>query len=433
MLDPADSDFARDPYPFYAGLRASGDASRVSLSNGSHAWLVTGYEQARTVLADARFSNVPPRRAGRPKPDSPAERARAALARHMLNADAPEHTRLRKLTTAAFSPRRVDALRPRIELLVKELLRDVGERAADGGPVDLVDTFAFPLPVLVIGEVLGVPEKDRSALREWTYRVGSPADALPPGALEDAWSSLRGYFTELIADKRATPADDLFSSLVHEPGEDGSPPDWQPEELLAMAFLLLFAGYETTMNLLASATLLLLQHPEELSAAQADQAAQAGQADRAGGRWDAVIEETLRHASPLEGTTWRRTTEAVTLPDGTVIPAESSVLVVLAAASRDPQRYPDPDAFRPARYLPDRDGRAAPHLAFGHGPHYCLGARLARLEARIALPSLFEALPGLRLAAAPEELPYRPGLLVRGPRTLPVTLEEATAPQRPRR
>ncbi|MBB1252586.1 cytochrome P450 [Streptomyces sp. OF3] len=425
MLDPADSDFARDPYPFYAGLRARGDASRVSLSNGSHAWLVTGYEQARAVLSDARFSNVPPRRAGRPKPDSPAERARAALAKHMLNADAPEHTRLRKLTTAAFSPRRVDALGPRIELLVKELLRDVGDRLAAGGPVDLVDTFAFPLPVLVIGEVLGVPEADRSALREWTYRVGSPADALPPGALEDAWSSLRRYFTELIADKRATPADDLFSSLVHEPGDDGEPPDWQPEELLAMAFLLLFAGYETTMNLLASATLLLLRHPEELTAAQADRiATRADRTGPAGRRWDAVVEETLRHASPLEGTTWRRTTEAVTLPDGTVIPAESSVLVVLAAASRDPERYPDPDTFRPARYLPGRDGRAAPHLAFGHGPHYCLGARLARLEARVALPALFDALPGLRLATPLEELPYRPGLLVRGPRTLPVTLGE---------
>ncbi|MEU3354461.1 cytochrome P450 [Streptomyces sp. NPDC037389] len=415
-LNPADPGFAHDPYPYYARLRARGPVARVALANGTHAWLVTGYDRAREVLADPRFSNVPPPRAGRPKPDSQAQRARACLARHMLNSDAPDHLRLRRLTTAAFTPRRVDALRPRIERLTDGLVAEVSGLLAREGTADLVDSFAFPLPVLVIGEVLGVPEADRADLREWTYRVGSPADALERGATDEAWAALHAYFTALIAHKRRSPGDDLFSALVHDASEGGL----DDGELLAMAFLLLFAGYETTMNLLASASLLLLTHPGELAAAR-----EGGEA-----RWAAVVEETLRHASPLEGTTWRRTTEPVDLGGGAVIPAEESVLVVLAAAGRDPERFPDPDAFRPARYLTDADAgpavdggaeRTAPHLAFGHGPHFCLGSRLARMEAAIALPRLFGALPDLALATEPERLPYRPGLLVRGPRELPVT------------
>ncbi|MEV6317035.1 cytochrome P450 [Streptomyces sp. NPDC051776] len=462
VLDPADDAFARDPYPYYASLRSQGPVTRVALANGTYAWLVTGYEQTRAVLADPRFSNVPPQGAGRHKTDSPAQRARACLARHMLNSDAPDHTRLRRLTAAAFAPRRVDALRPRIEHLTDGLVADVAARLEGEGTTDLVDAFAFPLPVLVIGEVLGVPEADRGDLREWTYRVGSPADALERGAVDEAWTALYGYFTGLIAEKRRRPGEDLFSTLVHDSSEGGL----DDGELLAMAFLLLFAGYETTMNLLASAALLLLTHPRELEAAHREGPA----------RWAAVVEETLRHASPLEGTTWRRATEAVDLGGGAVVPAGASVLAVLAAANRDPSRYPDPDAFRPERYVAggggagahgvdvdglgverfefegagvgmDRSGgngaagnsssgdptglnatgvvsgqrRAAPHVAFGHGPHFCVGSRLARLEAAIALPRLFGAFPGLRLAADPAELPYRPGLLVRGPRRVPVT------------
>ncbi|MGP3949425.1 cytochrome P450 family protein [Streptomyces sp. 7N604] len=406
VLDPADESFARDPYPYYAALRSQRPVARVALANGTHAWLVTGYEQTRAVLADPRFSNVPPQAAGRPKPDSPAQRARACLARHMLNSDAPDHTRLRRLTSAAFSPRRVDALRPRIEDLTDGLVRDLAARLDRDGSADLVDAFAFPLPVLVIGEVLGVPEADRDALRAWTYRVGSPADALEQGAVDEAWTRLYGYFTGLIAEKRRAPGGDLFSALVHDSSEGGL----DDGELLAMAFLLLFAGYETTMNLLASASLLLLTHPHELAAARRE----------GPDRWAAVVEEALRHASPLEGTTWRRTTEAVDLGAGARIPAGASVLAVLASANRDPSRFPDPNAFRPDRYGAGPE-RAAPHVAFGHGPHFCVGSRLARLEAATALPRLFAAFPGMRLAAEPTQLPYRPGLLVRGPRRLPVT------------
>ncbi|MFE3645756.1 cytochrome P450 [Streptomyces sp. NPDC059169] len=409
MLDPLDPAFARDPYPYYASLRSRGPAARVRLANGTHAWLITGYEQTRAVLADPRFSNVPAQHAGRRKADSPAQRARACLAQHMLNSDAPEHTRLRRLTAAAFSPRRVDAMGRRIEELSTQLLAGLAKRLKEDGTTDLVDELAFPLPVLVIGEVLGVPESDRNDLRDWTYRVGSPTDAFEQGVVDDAWIRLRDYFTALIADKRRFPGDDLFSVLIHDATDGGLDDD----ELLAMAFLLLFAGYETTMSLLASASLLMLTHPQELAAAISHPE-----------RWPAVVEETLRHASPLEGATWRRATEDVNLEGGLTIPAGSSVLTVLAAANRDPDHFPDPDVFRPDRHMPGSPGlRARPHMAFGHGPHFCVGSRLARLEALIALPRLFAAFPGLRLAADPADLPYRPGLLVRSPRLVPVTTE----------
>lgn len=409
-LDPADPAFSRDPYPYYAGIRDQGPAARVELANGTHAWLVTAYEHVRAVLADPRFSNVPPQRAGRPKPDSPAERARACLARHMLNTDAPDHTRLRRLTATAFAPPRVNALRPRIARLADGLVAELAGRLATGETADLVDGFAFPLPLLVISEVLGIPEADRDDLREWTYRVGSPADALPQGAVDEAWVRLHAYLTSLIAEKRRAPGEDVFSTLVHGPSEDGL----DDGELLAMAFLLLFAGYETTMNLLASASLRLLTHPGELAAARQNPHT----------HWAAVVEESLRYDSPLEGATWRCATESVNLGAGVVVPAGDPVLVVLAAANRDPARFPAPDEFRPTRYLPAADGRrAASHVAFGHGPHFCVGSRLARLEATISLPLLFGALPGLRLAVDPAEVPYRPGLLVRGPRRLPVTTQ----------
>ncbi|MEU6237567.1 cytochrome P450 [Kitasatospora sp. NPDC047058] len=404
-LDPADEAFARDPYPFYAALRDRGPAARVALSNGTSAWLVTGYRQARAVLADPRFSNVPAPRSGPRRADGPAAGARAVLEQHMLNTDGAEHRRLRRLASVAFTPRRVDALTERIAGLTDTVLAELTARADGGAVVDLVDDFAFPLPVLVISEILGVPERDRLDLRTWTYRVGSPAGALAPGEIDLAWRNLHRYFARLIADKRRHPGEDLFSLLAR----DGDAEALDDTELLAMAFLLLFAGYETTMNLLASAALQLLGHPGELRAAQRD----------GDPGWAAVIEETLRHASPLEGTTWRCASETVDLGAGTAVPAGASVLVVLAAANRDPDVFTDPDAFRPGRYAPG-SGRALPHLAFGHGPHVCLGARLARLEAMVALPRLFDALPDLRPAADPGTLPYRPGLLVRGPRTVPV-------------
>lgn len=419
-VDPSTAEFAANPYPLYARLRERGPATCVALPNGSYAWMVTGFDQVRAVLTDPRFSNVPPIRPMKYQ-ESPARRR---LAGHMLNTDPPDHTRLRRLVAATFTPTRVAELAPRIASITSGLLSAMAirtTRLADAPVVDLVKEFALSLPILVIGEVLGLPEQDASRLGVWTTAVTSPVASSTPGAVERAWTHLYTHMRQLIETKRRAPGADLFSRLIHvrDDGDRHSPMavGLSDDELVSMAFLLLTAGYETTMNLLASATVLLLSHPRELAAVRADSE-----------RWTAVVEEVLRHASPLEAATWRTTTQEVELSSSVRIPEGASVLAVLAAANRDPRVYPDPDAFTPTRYLPHHTARgreasrAPASLAFGYGPHFCLGAALARLEATVALPMLFDAFPRLRLAVDAAALPYRPGLLMRGPQTVPVHL-----------
>ena len=388
-LDASDPAFARDPFPTYAELRARGPVGCVPLSNGREAWFVTGLAEARYVLADKRFSAVRPSSLDSSSP-------RGVLERPMLNTDAPEHTRLRRLASRAFTEARIDALAPRIEVLVDALL----DAIPTTGVVDIVSAFGFPLPVQVMCEVLGVPEADRLALRQWTYTVASPTG---PGT-DDAWDGLLTYFTGLIAAKRADPTDDVFSDLVHLTDDEGMLTE---QELVAMAFLLLFAGYETTMNLVGSAVLSLLTHPDQLRALTTP------------ALWDVAVEELLRHGSPLEGATWRWATTDVEVA-GVVVPEGSSVLVVLGAANRDPDRFDDPD-------LLDLTRSPNPHLAFGYGPHFCIGGRLARLEATIALARLVARFPHVRLVADPAGIAWRPGLLVRGPMRLDVRLDDPHA------
>jgi 8-amino-7-oxononanoate synthase len=251
-------------------------------------------------------------------------------------------------------------------------------------------------------EVLGVPPQDRDALRRWTYAVSAPKAAAGADAVDGAWRDLHAYFEDLIAGTRRTPGPDLFSHLVHAQDVEGALTD---RELLSMAFLLLFAGYETTMNLLAGGALALLTHPEQLR-------------DVASGRvaWPDCVEELLRLVSPLEGCTWRFAREDIPL-GGVTIPAGASVLVSLAGANHDPAAYGEPERLDPLRGGPR-------HLAFGHGVHVCVGARLARLEGEIGLSRLVTRNPHVRLAAEPQDLPWRPGLLVRGPRELPVRLDD---------
>ncbi|MFC9932216.1 hypothetical protein [Streptomyces sp. NPDC127190] len=227
-LDPAGTAFASNPHAFYAAVRDLGPATWVALSNGTDAWLVTGYHHVRAVLTDPRLSNVPAPETPRPTAAAPStanppqarSAQRSVLERHMLNADAGEHRRLRRLAAPAFTPRRVDALAQRIGHLTDTLVGGLTTKLLQGAEADLVDNFAFPLPVLVISDILGVPEADRLDLRTWTYQVGSPAAALPPGQGARAWQSLHGYFTHLIAHKRRHPGDDLLSQLTH----DSTPP-----------------------------------------------------------------------------------------------------------------------------------------------------------------------------------------------------------------
>ncbi|MFI9585339.1 cytochrome P450 [Streptomyces sp. NPDC052236] len=380
-------DFTRDPYPVYAELRARGPVHRVHMPEGYEGWLVVGYEAGRAALADARLSkdwdNV--------SPDVGATRLAPGIT--MLSADEPAHTRLRKLVAREFAVRRVERLAPRVQQITDHLL----DRMVPAGHADLVEALAFPLPIAVIGELLGVPFLDQGAFRSWSNIALASTD---PKEREAAVAELTRYLIQLVADKRERPGDDLLSALLHTADEDGD--RLSPEELVGMAWLLLVAGHETTVNLISGGVLALLTHPDQLAALRADF-----------GLLDGAIEEMLRYDGPVETSTYRFTLEPVEI-GGTIIPGGGQlVLIAMADAHRDPARFPDPDRFDIRR-----DTRG--HLAFGHGIHYCLGAPLARLEARIVLRSLLERCPDLALDAHPASLTWRTGLLLRGPESLPV-------------
>ncbi|MFD9792260.1 cytochrome P450 [Streptomyces sp. NPDC059070] len=380
-------DFTANPYPYYAKLRAEGPVHRVRTHEMDEVWLIVGYEEARAALADGRFSKDWRTIAD---PDD-----LTAVSANMLDSDPPQHTRLRKLVAREFTPRRIEALRPRVQEITDGLLDAM--LAAPGRTADLVDSFAFPLPMTVICELLGVPDLDRETFRRLSNEAVAPTD----GDGNASALEMSAYLVGLIEDKRATrPADDLMSALIRTHHEDGD--KLSTEELIGMAFLLLVAGHETTVNLISNGVRTLLGHPDQLALLRAD----------FDGRIDGAIEEMLRYDGPVETATYRFAREDVAC-GGTVIPAGAPVLVGLASAGRDPARYPDPDRF---------DIRRAPqsHLGFGHGIHFCLGAPLARMEGRIAVRTLLERAPGLELAAGQGPLEWLPGMLIRGVRHLPV-------------
>ncbi|MER6117144.1 cytochrome P450 [Streptomyces sp. A0642] len=381
--------FTRDPFPVYADLRARGPVHRVRIPEGTLAWLVVGYEEGRAALADQRFS----------KQWSSASPAlgvsQVSAGTSMLSSDAPAHTRLRKLVTREFTARRMQQLVPRVQRMTDELLDTM--LALPERRTDLVESLSFPLPMSVICELLGVPFLDRRAFRDWSNTAVSSIDG---EARRAATAAMSGYLAGLLDDKRKQPGDDLMSALIHTADEDGD--RLSASELMGMAWLLLVAGHETTVNLITGGVLALLTHPEQLNALRADS-----------GLIDNAVEEMLRYAGPVETPTYRFTTEAVDI-GGTVIPGGGElVLVAMSDANRDPDRYPDADRFDITR-----DARG--HLAFGHGIHYCLGAPLARIEAAVAVRSLLERCPGLALDADPAELTWRTGMLIRGPEGLPV-------------
>ncbi|MFC9242564.1 cytochrome P450 [Streptomyces sp. NPDC057136] len=384
-------DFTRDPYPVYAELRAIGPVHRVLIPEGTPAWLVVGYEAGRELLADQRLSKEW-RRA------SPALGvSKVSSGTSMLSSDAPVHTRLRKLVTREFTPRRMEQLAPRIQALTDELLDTM--LAGPGRGTDLVEALSFPLPMSVICELLGVPFLDRQAFRQWSNIAVSSLDA---EERVSATTSMTAYLAGLIEQKRSEPGDDLMSALIHTADDGGDGDRLSGDELMGMAWVLLVAGHETTVNLISNGVLALLTHPEQLAALRADF-----------GLIDNAVEETLRYQGPVETPTYRFTTEPLDV-GGTVIPGGGElVLVAMADANRDPARYADPNRFDITR-----DARG--HVAFGHGIHYCLGAPLARIEARIAIRSLLERCPELGLDADPSKLRWRTGMLIRGPLSLPV-------------
>jgi cytochrome P450 len=385
-------DFTADPYPVYAKLRTQGPLHHVRTPYGGELWLVVGHEEARAALSDPRLvKNF--RLMGW---DSYEEEL---LGVHMLNSDPPDHTRLRKLVAREFTMRRVEALGPRVQRITDELLDAM--LAAPDGRADLVDALAYPLPITVICELLGVPDLDRAAFRTWSNEAVAPTT---PEAERAAFVELSAYLNELIEDKRCSPGDDLMSALIRTTAEDGD--RLSRSELTGMAFLLLIAGHETTVNLISNGVRALLDHPDQLAALRADMSL-----------LDGAVEEMLRYDGPVETSTYRFTAEPVDIA-GAVIPPREVVLVALASADRDPLRFDDPDRFDIRR-----DPRG--HLAFGHGLHYCLGAPLARMEGRIVVRSLLERTAALELDIDPARLDWLPGLLMRGVRDLPVRFTPA--------
>lgn len=394
-------EFAADPYPAYAWLREHAPVHRTTLPSGVDAWLVTRYADARQALADGRLSKNPAHhseqahRTGRV--GIPGERS-ADLMTHLLNIDPPDHTRLRRLVSKAFTPRRVAEFEPRVQQLTDRLIDSFAAR----GSADLIHEFAFPLPIYAICDLLGVPPEDQDDFRDWAGMMIRHGGG-PRGGVARAVKRMRAYLLELIHRKRADLGDDLISGLIRasDHGEHLT-----ENEAAAMAFILLFAGFETTVNLIGNGLYALLGHPEQRAMLQASVAA--GET----GLLATAVEELLRYDGPVEMATWRFATEPLTI-GGVPIPVGDPVLVVLAAADRDPARFADENVLDLAR-------KDNPHLGFGHGIHYCIGAPLARLEGQAALATLLTRLPDLRLGADPAELRWRGGLIMRGLRTLPV-------------
>jgi cytochrome P450 len=377
-----------------AELANTGPLHRLVLPTTVSAWVITNYAEARAALTDPRLVKGGPRNS--PFADQLDPETFAGLNHHMLIADPPTHTRLRKLVSTAFTRRQVERLAPSIETLCATLLDDVARQLADTGEADLMTSFASPLPMTVICDLLGIPPEARTDVRDW----------MPPllvggiGTFEAYDASARrmlAFTRDLIEEKRRAPADDLLTALIE--ARDGSD-RLTEDELTSMVFLLFTAGHDTTVSLIANGALALLTHPDQLAAVRADPE-----------RWPAAVEELLRFDSPVQSAVPVTAAEPVEI-DGTTID-EGHVIVSLLAANRDPARFPDPDELNLAR----ADGA---HLAFGHGIHHCVGAPLARLEGRIALRALTERLPTLELAIDAAKLEREPSLLFNKLTSLPV-------------
>ena len=380
-----EGEFWTDPYPIYDALREGEPVRRVASPDGP-VWMLFRHADVRAALADPRLSKdwrhtLPAdQREGQPGAPIPM----------MILLDPPEHTRLRKLVSRAFTARRMEDLRPRVAEIAERLL---DELPADR--VDLMAQYAFPLPVFVICELLGVPAQDRDRFAAWSNAM---VDQSTPEETNTAMTQLYGYLAELVERRRAEPDGALISGLI-EVADEGD--RLSQDELVAMAMLLLVAGHETTVNLIGNAVLALLTHPDQRALLRERPDLLAG-----------AVEEVLRWDSPVHSTPARFAAEDVEY-SGVTIPAGSVVLLSLASANRDDERFDDAERLRI-----DRD--ATGHTAFGHGLHHCLGAQLARIEGQEAVGALLRRFPDLALDAPVEELLHRRSTLVRGLRALPV-------------
>ena len=374
--------FKRDPQPTFAAMRRDAPIyQQPGLDGATPIWFVTRYQDVEAMLRDKRFvrdakNALPPEALPTPHPID------ALIGQHMLNRDGADHQRLRALVSQAFTPKRVADLRPRVEAIAHGLLEPLVAR----GEMDLIDGFAFPLPTIVILELLGVPVEDRDRFRVWGNALISPA--MTPEAQAEALRQLNeftGYLRSLFAERRARPRDDMLSALL---AAEQAGDRLSEGELFSTMVLLIVAGHETTVNLIANAVLALSQRPELRDALAADPS-----------RMPAAVEEFLRFDGPVERTFNRWAAEDVPWGEH-LIRRGDAIIFVIGSANHDEARFERPHEL-------DVDRAPNPHMAFGKGPHYCLGAPLARLEGEVALNALLARLPKLRLAVPESELRYR--------------------------
>src|SRR5688572_7885346 len=389
-------EFKADPFPFLTQLRASEPVYRTTLPDGTPVWLVTRYNDVLALLRDEHFtknrrSALTPEQARKLPWTPPIFRP---LERNMLDLDPPDHTRLRSLVHKAFTPQLVDKMRTRLQALADELLDLVGPR----GEMDLIKDYALPLPMTIITEILGVPTKDRDKFHKWSSAVVSLSSPNPTlRVIPSVWRFIR-YLRRFIKVRRRDPRDDLISALIRaeEAGDKLS-----EDELLAMVFLLLIAGHETTVNLIGNGMLALLQNPGQIERLRADPSL-----------IKSAVEELLRYTSPVFMTSERYALDNATMHDVT-IPRGEMILGVIGSANRDETVFDHPNELNLARE-PNK------HLSFGQGIHFCLGAPLARMESQIAINTLLERIPNVQLNIDPESLRWRPSMMLRGLQTLPV-------------
>ncbi|MBG6090839.1 cytochrome P450 [Actinomadura viridis] len=402
------------PSPRFAVRHAEAPLAPLTLPSGDRIRAVARHEDIRTVLAHSaasrnlRYEGAPRLTKGMSLEDNPTS---------ILNMDPPEHTRLRRILSGTFTPRQIEGWRPRVAEITAGLVDGL---AAAGGPADLVEAFAFPLPSLVICELMGVPARDQPRFRRWTELFLSTADASADDRMAAAME-FAGYAAELVAAHRERPGDDLIDMLVQARDADDR---LSEDELVGLVFGLILAGHETTAAQISRGALRLLSHPERWAALAADPALV-----------PAAVEEILRYDGPGGYGVLRRMTERVELSGGAVEAGEA-VFLLLPAGNLDPEVFPDPESFEVTRFAGERTADGAwerarrPHLSFGHGPHYCLGANLARMELQEAFGALATRLPGLRLAGPATAVPWIGEAVIHRPAEVPVTTA-AEAPAAP--
>ena len=391
-----------NPYPVYAMLRSTQPVFQVPIpvDVGAGVWLLTRYAEVQQVLRDPAYTvdrrSADAMQLNRDRLPAAILGEGGGLLRSMLMMDPPDHTRVRSLVNKAFTPRRVAALRPRIEAIAAELLA----APARAGALDVIGDLSGPLPAIVIAELLGVPSKDHRLFRQWaadlvsfTGAIGSDED--PDERFNRGYRPLADYLKGVIAERRAEPRDDLISAMVVAQEDRDALSD---EEMLATSVLLLIAGHETTTNLIGNGMLALLQNPDQLARLRAEPEL-----------LKSAIEEMLRYDSPVQGTA-RVALEDVEV-GGVAVRKGALLFTAVGAANRDPEVFESPDRFDVGR----RENR---HLSFGFGAHFCLGAPLARLEAEVAFQALFERFPNPKLAS--EKLERRPSPILRGLLALPL-------------